>query len=295
MNIKEYEKIIKHNYQKLIYVSSYTAKDPDKPYFAKNLKSLKDAILQLEDIDLIKEDIDILKNSSLFSNNKDEDYFNSLQNSLIDLSTKRLNIGLHFLLKYREQNPSPELGLFVRLPEIQNFDDLAKASNDFKKALEMPINDQQDGGYVKIETAEPGSIWLILSVGAMSAVNLIGAICWAAAVIRKKKAEAKIFEEHTRTLELKNDSLQIFVEAQKQQLKNILQGEAEAIAKNHYSSNDPEVISRLKLSISTVSDLIDRGSQILPSSDNVETLKSFPDYTKLHLIESTIKKLQNEN
>ena len=59
------------------------------------------------------------------------------------------------------------------------------------------------------------------------------------------------------------------------QIKNIIEAEAEEIAKAHYKLNDPEVINRLKLSLNTVNDLIDRGTQILPSSTIKKLLKHF--------------------
>ena len=51
------------------------------------------------------------------------------------------------------------------------------------------------------------------------------------------------------------------------------------------------MLQRLKLSISTVSDLIDRGAKILPTSNSEEVKKLFPDFDKLSLIQSAIKKI----
>jgi hypothetical protein len=290
MNINEIKEKIIQNVDYLQYSSSYTSGLGDKPYVAKKLIQLREAINELSDIQLILPEIAEIKKTSLFSSFKDEDYFTSNENSILDSSIYRIRTGLSFLLRYKLQIETPEHGLYLKLPEIINFDDLARVANDLKKAIEMPIVDQNDGGYVQIKSAESGSIWLIISVGTFSGVNLVGAICWASAVIRKKKAEAKIYEEHAKTLELKNEVLESILAAQKQQYKNILQAEAEQIANNHFNNQSPEVIERLKLSLTTVSELIDRGAQILPSSDK-ELTKSFPNYSNLDLIESAIKKI----
>lgn len=295
MNVKENKQLLEYSYSKLNFKSNYVSGSNEKPYIANDLINLRENINLLDGIHILAPEIIELKKTSLFKSYSDEQYFTSIENSLISNNITKLKIGIEYLLRNNSQIENPENGLFIKLPEIQNFEDLSKVSNDLKKAIEIPIIDQNDGGYVKIETAESGSIWLIISIGAFSAVNLIGAICWSAAVIRKKKAEAKIFEEHAKTLGLKNDSLQAVIEAQKIQIKNIIESEAEEIAKAHYKLKDPEVINRLKLSINTVNDLIDRGTQILPSSDNKETIKNFPDYSNLNLIESTIKKLESEN
>lgn len=295
MNIKETAEIFKQNYDNLIFKSEYNSGNSEKPYTAKDLTKLREAVLNLENIDIISSEINEIKKTLLFANYKDQEIFSHVQNSIISENVFKLKTGLEFLIRYNSQIEISENGLFIKLPEIQNFDDLSKVSNDFKKAIELPIADQNDGGFVKIETAESGSIWLIISVGTFSAVNLIAAICWSAAVLKKKRAEAKIFEEHAKTLSLKNESLEILVNAQKVQIKNILESEAEEIANEHFTLKDPEVINRLKLSINTVNDLIDRGAKILPSSDNKDVMRTFPDYSNLNLIESTLKKLQSEN
>ncbi|AWI26823.1 hypothetical protein [Flavobacterium pallidum] len=291
MNIKDAKQLIIDNYKQVKFLAGYTTDIQDKPYKANNLIQLREALINLENVEMISSEISELKDSALFSSNKDEVYFNSSDRNLIDRNVQRINIGLEFLLNYENRTSLSGVGLDIKLPEIQNFDDLSKVSLDFKKAIELPILDIGNGSYVKIESAESGSIWLKIGVGTIMAVNLIAAICWAAAVIRKKKAEAKIFEEHARTLELKNDALGEIVNAQNQQLKNIIESEAKSIQENNYDSNDPEVLARLKLSIATVSDLIDRGTQILPASDNKDVIKMFPDYSNLNLIESKTKKL----
>lgn len=295
MNIKENKELLNNSLNNLTYSSQYISGSTSTPYIGTDLIKLRKQITMLENLNFLTPEINALKKTSLFESYSDELYFTSHEESTISININRLKIGIEYLLRYDNQIETPKNGLLIKLPEIQTFEDLTKTSNDLKKAIEIPVIDQNAGGYVKIETAESGSIWLIISIGTLSAVNLIGAICWSAAVIRKKKAEAKIFEEHAKTLSLKNESLQTVIDAQKIQIKNIIEAEAEEIAKEHYNLNDPEVISRLKLSLNTVNDLLDRGTQILPSSDNKETIKSFPDYSNLNMIESVIKKLQNEN
>ena len=74
-----------------------------------------------------------------------------------------------------------------------------------------------------------------------------------------------------------------------------MHAEAEAIALKHYDIKDPETIARLKLSLETTADLIDRGAKILPNSKDEDIKKSFPDYNKLALIESSIKQIGTGN
>lgn len=297
MNIKESLDKIERNLFKLYYTSTYVStQNSDLNYTAKNLVSLKDAVNDLSDIDFIRQQIDTLKSSALFKNYKDEDAFISNENAKISRTVEDLRIGLTFLLKYYNSAiTGGDNVIEIKLPDTNSFDELSKVSNDLKKAIEFPILDSNTGGNVEILTAENGSIWIIVSVGTIAAVNLVASICWAAAVIRKKMAEANIFEAHAKTLDLKNEALAALVDAQKKQLQNIVQAEAESIAAKHYDIKDPETIGRLKLSLETTADLIDRGAKILPNSKEEEIKKAFPDYSKLALIESSIKQIAAGN
>ncbi|SEL93771.1 hypothetical protein [Parapedobacter koreensis] len=296
MSIKETFEKIERVIDKLYYSSSYVStQSSDLKYTAKNLVSLKDAINELADIEFIQTEITELKSSALFKNYKDEDAFNSTDNSKILGGVQELRIGLEFLLNYYYSlNQGGDSVIQIKLPETKTFDELSKISNELKKSLELPLLDSNTDGRIEILTAESGSIWLMVSVGTVAAVNLVGAICWASAVIRKKMAEARIFEAHAKTLDLKNEALQNLIDAQEQQLKNIVIAEAEAIATNHYDNQAPETIARLKLSLETIADLIERGAKILPSSKEEDIKKVFPDYSNLALIESTIKQIANQ-
>jgi len=297
MNIKEALDKIERNLSKLKFTSEFVSlQTSDLKYTAKNLVKLKEAINELSDIDFVKPQINALKSSALLKNHKDEDAFTSPENEKITRIVDELRIGLTFLLSYYNSVVTGgENVIEIKLPETKSFDELSKVSNDLKKAIEFPILDSNTDGNVEILTAENGSIWIIISVGTLAAVKLVASICWAAAVIRKKMAEAKIFEAHARTLDLKNEALSALVDAQNNQLQNIIQAEAEAIASKHYNNSDPETISRLKLSLETTADLIDRGSKILPNSKVEEINKAFPDYNKLELIESSIKQISSGN
>jgi hypothetical protein len=297
MNFIEYHERITRALPNLTLKTSYISGNPDFQYDATELTKLKQAINAIEDVPFIQNEISRLKKSWLFLSSSDSQKINSTQNGEVDNAVKLISIKLNTFKEIAESSKlfNTNETLLIRIPEIQSFDNLAKYANDFKKAIELPILDESINGEVNILSANEGSIIFYISVGTIAAVKLIAGICWAAGVIKKKNAEAKIFEQHAKTLELKNESLSTFVEAQKTQLKNILEAEANAIANKIYNHNEPETIERLKLSISTVADLIDKGVQILPVSKDEEIQKSFPDYNKMSLIESSIKQISPEN
>lgn len=292
MNNREIYNIAKENVDKLKF--SYNFKSgAENPYEVGDLNKLRNSILEFEKIPFLNNSIEKLKNGFLFTNTGNKLSLSALEHTELDSFVNTLRIGLEFFIKQFESNydQEDETSLAIKLPPLESFSDLSKVATDFKKAIEIPLLDSKIESDLNIKTAEPGSIWLMVGVGTTIAVNLIGGIAWAAAVIKRKNAEGNIFVEHARTLELKNAQIELYVNAQKKQLENILQNEAEAIASKHYSANDPEAIERLKLSISTVADLIEKGAKILPTSKSDDIKQLFPEYDKLSLIESAIKKI----
>lgn len=264
-------------------------------YNIQNVNELRQHLLTIQDIPYLEPQLQTILYSVLFRTTLDEISISRQEYLTLNSEIGALRIKLQVLKDIAEHDTTimAEDILSVRVPSLNSFDALGKFATDLKRSIEIPIIDSGIDSNIEIIGAGKGSVILYISVGGLLAINLIGGICWSAAVIRRKMAEAKIFEEHARTLKLKNDSLQNLVEAQNTQIKNILQAEAEAIAAKHYTASDPETIERLKLSINTVSDLIDKGVKIMPQTGNEDIRKSFPDYSQLNLIESTIKQLRN--
>jgi len=254
MNFIEHHETIERALPNLKLTTSYISGDKDFSYQASGLNLLRYAVNLVDDIPYTKEEVAALKNSWLFQATVDEQKINSSQNSSVENAIRSLRIKLETFKEIAETSKlfNGSDTILIRIPEIQSFDNLSKYAIDFKKAIEIPVLDESIGGHVTILSADEGSIIFYISLGAIAAVKLVAGICWAAVVIKKKRAEAEIFEQHAKTLELKNDALSIFVEAQKVQMKNILDAEATAIANKEYNHSEPETIERLKLSISTV-------------------------------------------
>ena len=292
MNYREIYNLAKENVEKLTFSHNYKS-GAESPYELGGLNKLRHVISEFEQVPFLKPGINELRQGVLFSTTGNKILTSVSSHTQIDNFVKRLKIGLEFFIEQFESNHDidSETTLAIKLPLVKTFNNLSKVANDFKKAIEIPLLDSKIESELEIKTAEPGSIWLMVGVGTTIAINLVGAIAWAAAVIKRKNAEADIFIQHAKTLELKNEQIKLYVEAQKTQLENILQNEAEAIASKHYSDQDPETLERLKLSISTVADLIEKGAIILPTSKSDDIKQLFPEYGKLSLIESAIKKI----
>lgn len=293
MNLLEHHENIISIIPNLQFNSTFDGKLDNLTYYAKNLKQLRKYIIQAQTIPFTNDVVDKIKSTWLFSGTDDIGFLSSPEETMIRKLVEELRIKLDLIKIIIEASPivKEENLLIIKIPELKSLDELIKLSNELKKSIELPITTKEIDGHAEIVGADKGSLVLYLTVGSILAVKLVAAICWSAAVIRKKNAEAKIFEQHAKTLELKNDSLENIISAQQIQLKNILDSEARAIANKHYNHEDPETIERLKLSITTTADLIDRGIKILPNNSNEKVQKSFPDYDKLNVIESTIKQI----
>jgi hypothetical protein len=297
MNFIEYYETIETGLPGLKLSTSFISGNQDFNYQASGLNTLRRSINVIEDIPYINNEVSLLKKTWLFQSTGDELKINATQSGEVESALKSLRIKLETFKEIAETSKlfNGSDTILIRIPEINSFDALQKYANDFKKAIEIPILDKSIGGNATILSADEGSIIFYVSLGAVAAVKLVAGICWAAAVVKKKRAEANIFEHHAKTLELKNDALSVFVDAQKVQMKNILDAEATAIANKEYNHSEPETIERLKLSITTVADLIDKGVQILPVSKEGDIQMSFPDYKKLDFIESAIKQISQNN
>ncbi|SES06590.1 hypothetical protein [Pedobacter rhizosphaerae] len=293
MNLLEYSDALFKAQPALKLKSEYTSDYKQKIY--SNVNIFRKTIEGLEEVTPLKPVLEKLKKTAIFASTGDTVTTTSsseVEDILTDLKSKinLLNEMIHASKLFGREDL-----LYVKLPEFKSFDELAKFSKDLQKAIEIPITDTAINGEVNIIGADQGSVILYVALGTIAAVKLIAGICWSAAVIKKKNAEANMFVEHAKTLELKNEALDSIIEAQKKQLRNIADSEANALANGLLNHNDPETIGRLKLSMEIITNLIDKGGKILPMTKDEDIQKSFPNYNALDLIESSIRQIQPGN
>jgi len=120
----------------------------------------------------------------------------------------------------------------IKLPSVNDFDELSKVSREIHLGLSQVIFNDEINGQTKIVSVENGSIWLNVFVGA-SAVTVIASLVWASAVIYKKILEGKLLAEQVRGLQVKNESLEDILKAQKAETELMIQAEAEHISSEH--------------------------------------------------------------
>ena len=150
--------------------------------------------------------------------------------------------GCHALLMilaeiYNEKEDDSTI--YVQMPKIKDLEDLSKKSKVLHNAISQSILDPSIKGTIKVRSYDVGSLWIIMTVGSVLAVKLIGGLVWAAAVFRKKKMEFKSFEQHVKRLKIKTESMEDMKDAQKKQLEESLEAEADNLVAHHARTRGP--------------------------------------------------------
>jgi hypothetical protein len=260
-----------------------------------NLVKYRSAVIELETSELLQPQIKYIIEGPVFSTAKDSMDINisegrQLKGNIDQLLTLSNTLSTSFNQLGGDTAPN---SLSIRLPDVNDFNDLSEASKDFHKILSQSILDEEIGGEVKITSVENGSIWLEVFVGSSAAVTVIGGLAWAAAVVYKKIQEGRIIEQHVISLKIKNESLKEIQEKQAELLSELVNAEAANLVNENFSDNKPEKIERIKLSIKLLSDLLEKGAEIHPALNQPEKVKNlFPDMKNLLSLESRIKKLE---
>src|SRR5690606_21550359 len=118
--------------------------------------------------------------SNVFQKNRDVVNVSEADYRLYKMQVVALQSAIDSLVLYYDYESQNGAGIVkILLPRISSFDDLSKYSKELKIAVESVINKSDSEEHLKILTAEPGSIWIIASVGIIG-ISILGKICqWA--------------------------------------------------------------------------------------------------------------------
>lgn len=299
ISLKQIREQLQQNLKRLEWTSETVSQGQGQPSMLKinglnNIRLIVDSISRLG---LFSNITDSLKNSAIYTTANDQMTIQTSEGREIDRNLNTLKtLGSNFLEVLLKTVPSEDVNsINIKLPPVSDFDELSKVSREIHIGLTQVIFSDDIQGQTKIVSVENGSIWFNVFVGA-SAVTVIASLVWASAVIYKKIQEGKLLAEQVRGLKVKNESLEDILKAQKAETEIMVQAEAEHIQSEHFKTNAPENIERIKNSISIFADLIGKGAEIQPAlvaPENVSNL--FPDPTNLIGLESKIKKLGPSN
>jgi len=263
-----------------------------------NLIEFKDFLNIINNIGLYDDEIKFLLASSIYSTTQDQLLLTNNEAIKIYNITKYLVDSASSLeLVFKKLLPqSNEQSVSIKLPEPSDLESLNKTMTTIQKSISQIISHEKINGTTKINYWEFGSFWIELILGTQAAVGLVASAVWSAAVISKKFNENKMFEQQARAMEIKNESLEDLLEAQKNITNQLLENEARSVLDEYFDSNDNEQLERLKLTIKTFATLIQDGAEIHPSLMAPEQVQNlFPNYKKMDSITSRIKQIEDKS
>jgi hypothetical protein len=295
MRLRRIKKTLEENIVHLNYKREYLSGN-HPGFLYTDIANLKIAIERVKNQGLYVSLISEIETSVIFSTSQDEIILtDAKEDTRLKKGLDVVRSGCHALLMiltelYNEKEDDSTI--YVQLPKIKDLEDLSKKSKVLHNAISQSILDPSIKGTVKVRSYDVGSLWIILTVGSVVAVKLIGGLVWAAAVIRKKKMEFKSFEQHIKRLKIKTESMVDMKDAQKKQLEDSLEAEADNLVSQFYKNGNAEKIERVKYSIKLISELMDKGVEIHPALNaSKEVGNMFPDFSNIRLIESRIQEL----
>jgi len=294
MRLTEIAKILRENFDELSIQAVHAG---GENYTVSNLILVRKYLNNIEKANLFHQEIDTLKSLPLYSSTLDKLTVSSKDYSTLVNTLASLKNGMSIFIDSVEQtlpvNTESENLVSIKLPDELDFENLGKIIELLKKSLSIPLAETKDK--IKIEAFESGSFWIDILVHSRESVELIGAITWAGAFIYKKRLEGKIHEQYLESLKIKNENLKAVQEAVSAQINILIEVEAENLQKNYYNGDDPERLERLKLSIKSMAELVEKGTEVHPSLLASQSTNSlFPSFKNLNLLESKTKQISNK-
>lgn len=291
-------KILKQKLQNILPVLNWTSEQistSGQTYIKiGGLNKIRPIITELNELNLFEAQVNFLKNSIVFTSTNDLmqiQYTEGNQVVVTLANLKSLTQNLAAVLS----NVIPEEdadSINIKLPPINDFEELSKVSHDIHISLTQILYNEEINGQTKIVSVENGSIWLNVFIGGAGGVAIVGALVWSAAVIYKKIQEGRLLEQTVRGMEVKNTSIEDILTAQKKSTELMIKAEAEYIQTTHFKENAPENIERIKNSVKTLAELIEKGAEIHPALVAPEQVSNlFPNVKNLLGVESKIKRI----
>ena len=259
-------------------------------YYIYGIQGLKIAFRELIKCNFLNTDNEFVQeilSSSSDSLNSDSTQYNSRLEFL--KYVQFLLTNLHVWINDYVPSDQEEDVINIKMPNSRTFDELTKVSKELHLAFSPVVNDYE-GGKIEIVQFDHGSFWCIVRVGTASL--LIAGLVWSGAVVAKKIMECRTSYEVYRNVKLRNDLLKELKELAESEVKLVIAQEAAMIQNEHFNKEDNEQLERIKNSINNISELILKGTEIQPSLTAPEEVENlFPDFNKLPLIESKVKRL----
>ena len=135
--------------------------------------------------------------NTLTTNNRKGSEIAKLANSLYTGA-----VTLLAMLRVAIPEEQPE-SVAIKLPDTNNLREIGEILVTIDRTLTQVIVDPRIQGEVRVETWEPGTLWILIWLKSLTAVNLVGRLARSAALFAQEIARWKVINSHVKTLDIK--------------------------------------------------------------------------------------------
>lgn len=264
-----------------------------------NPENLKNAVLEIEELELVPDLLTELQNQSFYSFNGESLIIQQQEYNILNKTIPQLKLILEATADSIEKAQNHEIDssliISIRIPEILDFEELEKVSSKLTKIFSQTLLTNEIEGGFKIIGFDSGSNWIDILATSTAIVQTIGGLAWSGAVVFKKLQEGLLVQQKVREMKISNNAIEEVVEKSKESVNEVAEKEAQFIYNKYFSGKDPEQIARIKMALKEIADLYNQGGTIKPSLEaSEEVAEEFPNISELLSIESKVKQIEQK-
>jgi hypothetical protein len=264
-----------------------------------NPEDLKNAVLEIEELELVPDLLNELQNQSFYSFNGENLIIQQQEYKILNRTIPQLKLILEATADSIEKAQNHEIDstliISIRIPEISDFEELEKVSSKLTKIFSQTLLTNEVEGGFKIIGFDSGSNWIDILATSTAIVQTIGGLAWSGAVVFKKLQEGLLVQQKVREMKISNNAIEEVVEKSKDGVNEVAEKEAQFIYNKYFSGKDPEQIARIKMALKEIAELYNQGGTIKPSLEASEDVtEEFPNISELPTIESKVKKIEQK-
>lgn len=218
----------------------------------------------------------------------------TIQNKLISISES----CKFYLENFNEMYPkSNETFISIKLPNTTDLKKLGEYYIKIDKALNQVINIENINGELKFSNVDIGSNWIDISVKTTVATSIIGAIIYAACLIRNENLKYNLMLEEYKKVQIQTSFLEEVAKANEKLINAYVDREVKNII-NEYEldKDDKELPNRIKNTIKDFSEMINEGLEVHPAIEAAQSIKTeYPDFKNLEAITSKVKEITDQS
>jgi hypothetical protein len=186
--------------------------------------------------------------------------------------------------------------VYVRLPDSTDLKEVTDTMREFEKLLGQVVYHPKINGNIVLAGWEKGSLWMEILLGTTLAATVVAHVVKSAAIAYRRILDNKMISSQIDGLQAKAESMHDIKNGLKIHLEMLVDAEARQIYYSYYKSSDGpednEQIERLKHSVKTLAELMNKGAEVQPGLLLPPEIKSeFPDMKNLPALTSSIKEL----